>query len=252
MENGIWNLATEEVVKDWAPIEKEEPIITDEKELEDVELTDPITKSDDEKTLNETIYTQEVEEEKKKEVPDEDDFDLPEPSIEEKEEAISDIVDEIKESTKESKELTADTLQKIAEMYWEKEEDLKRQIRENNIKYSQLEKAYENLLDENNNLKYDPNRVKIEDEDLWSFINLRKNFAKNPWDKNIQKDIAKWHMAGLKSLYPEFDPKETSRIINERRNAKLDAIASQSESSAGINQKKEAPIGRPKWFALPV
>jgi hypothetical protein len=101
-----------------------------------------------------------------------------------------------------------------------------------------------------NDMKYDKNRISVDDEDLWYFVNLRKKFAKNPWDKNIQKEMAKYHMLWLKELYPEFDPVETSKSINEKRMRAIEAVTSKTESTGWLQEKPSSERMRPKWFAL--
>lgn len=98
MENGIGNLAEEKAVIDSLPT-NDEPIVTDEKELDSVELIDPITKSEDEKTLEETIYEESLksEENKTEETEDPTEFDVPEPTIEEKENEIESIAEDIRD-----------------------------------------------------------------------------------------------------------------------------------------------------------
>lgn len=257
MENGIGNLATDEVVKDTLPTEEvteiETPIVEDEKELENVELTDSLLKSDDEKTLNEKIYEDSLKEEGKlsEELP-KDEYELPEPTLEEKQESIDEIVDDIKDALdiEDGDELTAETLEKMATVFFEKEELYKRQIRQGEISYKNLEKSYEKVVDELNEMKYDPKRIVIEDESLGYFASIYKKFSKNPSDKNVQKELAKFHMSGLKQLYPEFDPVETSRHINDKRRAALDAVAASSESSSGINKTETMVNTKPKGFMI--
>lgn len=252
MENGIWNLATEEVVKETL-ITEEKPIV-EEKDLNEEELVDPITKSEEDKTLGETLYEESIKEDlekTKEEIKEQaDEFDLPEPTLAEKEEAIEDIVDELKSETKWDKDLTEETLEKLATMFYEKEENYQKEIKLLTIKNSKLEKSYEEALEQINDMKYDKNRISVDDEDLWYFVNLRKKFTKNPSDKNIQKEIAKYHMLWLKELYPEFDPVETSKIINERRLKAIEAVTSKNESSGWIVNTPSEWTKRPKWFAL--
>jgi hypothetical protein len=84
-------------------ITEEKPIV-EEKDLNEEELVDPITKSEEDKTLGETLYEESIKEDlekTKEEIKEQaDEFDLPEPTLAEKEEAIEDIVDELKSETK--------------------------------------------------------------------------------------------------------------------------------------------------------
>lgn len=257
MENGIGNLATDEVVKDVLPTEEvtdiETPIVEDEKELENVELEDSLLKSDDEKTLNEKIYEDSLKEEGKlnEQLPT-DEYELPEPTLEEKQESIDEIVDDIKDAldVQDGDELTTETLEKMATIFFEKEESYKRQIRQGEIAYKTLEKSYEKVLDELNDLKYDPKRIVVEDESLGYFASIYKKFSKNPSDKNVQKELAKFHMSGLKQLYPEFDPVEASRTINDKRRAAINAVAAASESAGGMNKTETNKPMKPKGFMI--
>jgi hypothetical protein len=51
-------------------------------------------------------------------------------------------------------------------MFYEKEENYQKEIKLLTIKNSKLEKSYEEALEQINDMKYDKNRISVDDEDL--------------------------------------------------------------------------------------
>jgi hypothetical protein len=51
-------------------------------------------------------------------------------------------------------------------MFYEKEENYQKEIKLRDIKIAKLEKAYESAIEEVNDMKYDKNRISVDDEDL--------------------------------------------------------------------------------------
>lgn len=253
MDNGIWNLAPELEKDENKTQETVENIVTEEELSNKENLPEPL-QDDSETTLKEELYKEQLQEEiaKTKEEKQEqlEDIEIPEPTPEEKSDAVDEIKEEIKEELND-KWVKDDTLEQIAEMFYEKELNYQKKIKELEIENKKVNEAYDSLLSEYNDQKYDKNRVKIDDEDIWYIVNLKQKYIKNPSDKWVQKDLAKYYMLELKTLYPEFDPVAVTKQISEKRVKALEAISSTSESKWWIEVTRETTKSKPVGFAIP-
>lgn len=253
MDNGIWNLVEEITPTEEVVATATEDIVSEE-ELNGEAIAEPLIEWDTDTTLKEDLYKEtlkeEIEKTKEEKAEVVDDLDLPDPTPEEKAEAISDIVDNIQDEV-DTKNVAQDTLEQVATMFYEKELEMQKSIKEKDIALEKLTKAYEELLSQYNDAIYDRTRVKVEDPELWYFLNLKNKIAKTPADKTLQKELAKYYMLELKTIYPEFEPTKVVNEITEKRLKAIEAVTAKSNSDAGIKipetQKKAKPIG----FAIP-
>lgn len=208
-----------------------------------------ILPSEDNKTLAEEIAEENLPKPEVKAEPELDIITIEEtPEDIEKKEELKEEIKEIQKSNKTDKEI----IEEMADMFYEHEEKLKLENKKLKIQNEQLEAENTKLLKQLNEIKYDGERVKIDDPIVGHYVSLKEKQKQNPKDWIINNKIVRFHLDQIQWIRPEFDVAESINSMNSKRRAMIEAISNPNSAWSGATPVKEEPVqvSRPKWYAI--